>query len=545
MALDIDPDGGFTPRHLGPTPDEVSEMLGVAGCESLQELVDSTIPADIRFGRELRLPPGLPEHRLLEELRRRADRNRIFRSYLGMGYHGTITPGVIRRNILENPGWYTQYTPYQAEISQGRLEVLLNFQTMVIDLTGLEIANASLLDEGTAAAEAMTLLYGEAREDERNRFFVSRGCHPQTIEVLRTRAEPVGVEVVVGDHREFVLDGTVFGALVQYPTTDGTIHDYRAFCDAAHEAGALVAVAADPLALTLLTPPGEFGADVAVGSTQRFGVPMGHGGPHAAYFAIREEFKRKVPGRIIGVSVDAAGNRALRMALQTREQHIRREKATSNICTSQVLLAVIAGMYAVYHGPDGLRDIARRIRNRTTVLAEGLERLGHHVLTDIWFDTLRVRPAGDGTRDEAVAVLARALESGINLRDFGDGTVGITLDETVAPEDLDDLFSVFSTAAGAVVGAGWEAGEPGGGTDDGSGDPGGRSPGTSSALGVAAAELAEELSAPQLPEGVRRTSTYLEHPVFNTHHSETGMLRYIHRLETRDLSLTTSMIPLG
>ncbi|MDX1567786.1 MAG: aminotransferase class V-fold PLP-dependent enzyme, partial [Longimicrobiales bacterium] len=538
MALDIDADGGFAARHLGPTPDEVDEMLDLLGCETLQDLVDSTVPADIRFERELRLPTATPEHLLVEELRRRAAKNRVFRSYLGMGYHGTITPGVIRRNILENPGWYTQYTPYQAEISQGRLEALLNFQTMVIDLTGLEIANASLLDEGTAAAEAMTLFHGEVRGENRNRFFVSRGCHPQTIEVLRTRAEPVDVEIVVGDHRELAFDETFFGALVQYPTTDGTIHDYRDFCEAAHEVGALVAVAADPLALTLLTPPGEFGADAAVGSTQRFGVPMGHGGPHAAYFAIREKFKRKVPGRIIGLSVDADGNRALRMALQTREQHIRREKATSNICTSQVLLAVIAGMYAVYHGPDGLREIARRIRNRTTVLAEGLKRLGHDVLTESWFDTLRVRPAGEGTRDEAMTVLARALESGINLRDFGDGTVGVSLDETVGPEELDDLFRVFSTAASAVVGAGSGVGESEGG-------PGEGSPGTPSTPDVTAAELAGELSSPPLPEGVRRTSEYLQHPVFTTHHSETGMLRYIHRLETRDLSLNTSMIPLG
>jgi len=508
MSVSIEPPRDFQRRHLGPRAEEVQAMLDALDCQSLSDLVGATIPESIRFEGDLDLPDAVTEAELLERLRSLASRNRLLRSYIGMGYHGTLTPGVILRNVLENPGWYTQYTPYQAEISQGRLEALLDFQTMVIDLTGLEIANASLLDEATAAAEAMTMLYGESKEAERRRFFVSEACHPQTIAVLRTRAEPVGVEIVVGEHETVALDETFFGALVQYPATDGTVHDYRAFCDRVREAGAETVIAADPLALTLLTPPGELGAAIAVGSTQRFGVPMGHGGPHAAYLAAREDFKRKMPGRIIGVSVDAEGNRALRMALQTREQHIRRERATSNICTAQVLLAVVAGMYAVYHGPRGLRRIAERIRAQAAVLAAGLERLGHEVATETFFDTLRVRP-GDENADE---LLARALAAGINLRAFSDGTVGIALDETVRPRDLDDLFRVFA---------------------------GGEDP------GFHARGLADEVDPPALPGPLDRTSAYMEHPVFNSYHSETEMLRYIHRLETRDLSLNHSMIPLG
>ncbi len=508
MSVSIEPPRDFQRRHLGPRDEEVQAMLDALDCESLADLVRATIPESIRFEGDLDLPEAVTEAELLERLRSLASRNRLLRSYIGMGYHGTLTPGVILRNILENPGWYTQYTPYQAEISQGRLEALLNFQTMVIDLTGLEIANASLLDEATAAAEAMTMLYGEATEAERQKFFVSEACHPQTIAVLRTRAAPVGVEIVVGDHETAALDETFFGTLAQYPATDGTVHDYRAFCDRVRAVGAETVIAADPLALTLLTPPGELGAAIAVGSTQRFGVPMGHGGPHAAYLAAREDFKRKMPGRIIGVSVDAEGNRALRMALQTREQHIRRERATSNICTAQVLLAVMAGMYAVYHGPEGLRRIAERVRGQTAVLSAGLERLGHEVNTETFFDTLRVRP-GDGNADE---LLARAVAAGINLRAFSDGTVGVALDETVRPRDLDDLFRVFA----------------------GGDDP-----------GFHAVGLADGIDTPALPPSLERTSPYMEHPVFNSYHSETEMLRYIHRLETRDLSLNHSMIPLG
>jgi len=505
MPTRIDVPAGFEHRHLGPDPEETKAMLGALGYDSLDALMERVVPEAIHHRAVLALPEPLPESELLRVLRERASANQVFRSYLGMGYHDTVVPGVILRNVMENPGWYTQYTPYQAEISQGRLEALLNYQTMVIDLTGLEIANASLLDEATAAAEAMHLAHQEARGDA-NRFFVSELCHPQTIEVVKTRAWPLGIEVVVGDHETVDLDG-VFGVLVQYPVTDGRVLDYRAFTERAHAAGAVVIAAADLLSLALLTPPGEWGADIAVGNTQRFGVPMGFGGPHAAYMSARDAFKRKMPGRIIGVSVDADGNPALRMALQTREQHIRREKATSNICTAQVLLAIMAGAYAVYHGPDGIRAIAQRVRDLTTVLARGLTDLGHEVLTPVWFDTIRVRPAG-GT----AGVLEQAHAHRINLRDFGDGTLGIALDEGVLPEDVDDLFAVFN------------------GGDAASFDARG---------------LASATPEPELPAELRRASEYLTHEVFNRYHSETEMLRYLHKLESRDLSLNQSMIPLG
>jgi len=480
-------------------------MLETLGYESLDALIDDVVPEAIRLRRALDLPAALPESELLRRLRGHAAKNRVLRSWIGMGYADTIVPGVILRNIMENPGWYTQYTPYQAEIAQGRLEALLNYQTLVIDLTGLEIANASLLDEGTAVAEAMHLAHEEAAKGAK-RFFVSELCHPQTIEVVRTRAWPLGIEVVVGDHETYDFGEDTFGVVLQYPATDGRVLDYRAFCERAHAAGAMVVAAADLLSLALLTPPGEWGADVAVGNTQRFGVPMGFGGPHAAYMAARGAFKRKMPGRIIGVSVDADGNPALRMALQTREQHIRREKATSNICTAQVLLAIMAGAYAVYHGPQGVRAIAERIRALTGVLVEGLERLGHEVLTDVYFDTVRVRPKGG-----AAPMLKAALDAGVNLRDFGDGTVGVALDEAVLPEDLDDLFAALAGGSAAFD----------------------------------ARSLAEEADTPQLPEAVRRTSPYLQHEVFNRYHSETEMLRYLHKLESRDLALNTSMISLG
>ena len=478
-------------------------MLAVVGVASLDRLMEETVPDSIRLGRPLGIPGGVPEAELLARLGKVASGNRKWRSFLGMGYSGTITPGVIRRNVLENPGWYTQYTPYQAEIAQGRLEALLNFQTTVIDLTGLEIANASLLDEATAAAEAMFMLFGKGGKRRGHVFLVAEDCHPQTIGVVATRAEPLGIEVRVGSFRNFSFDATVFGALVQYPATDGGVHDYRALCEAARAAGSHVVVAADFLSLALLTPPGEFGADVAVGSTQRFGVPMGYGGPHAAYIACREEFKRQLPGRIIGVSRDRHGNPALRMALQTREQHIRRERATSNICTAQVLLAVMAGMYAVYHGPEGLRRIAARIRRQAATLARGLAAAENEIVHGVFFDTLRVRPARGGA-----AVLAAAGEARINLRDFGDGTVGVALDETVTPADLDDLLAVFGAGGSSL-------------------------------------ELAGSFEPAGFPAQLARCSPYLEHPVFNSYHSETEMLRYIRRLESRDLSLTTSMIPLG
>ena len=506
MSTRIDAPADFEARHLGPDDSEVEAMLGLLGYDTLDRLIDAAVPPPIRMAGSLGLPEPLPEADLIERLRDIARRNRVYKSFIGMGYHDTLVPGVIQRNILENPGWYTQYTPYQAEISQGRLEALLNFQTMVIDLTGLEVANASLLDEGTAAAEAMHLAYGEAKE-ERDTFFVSELCHPQTIAVVQTRARPLGIEVVVGDHDTFEFHERVFGALVQYPGTEGGVRDYRAFCLKAHTAGALVIAAADLLSLALLTPPGEWGADVAVGNTQRFGVPMGFGGPHAAYIAAGEAFKRRMPGRIIGVSVDADGNPALRMALQTREQHIRREKATSNICTAQVLLAIMAGAYAVYHGPDGIRAIAQRIRDMAGVLTGGLGLLGHELISEVFFDTVHVRPSGD-----AGEVLAHALAAGMNLRDFGDGTLGIALDEATRPEDLDRLFAAFN---------------------------GGEAP------DFDARTLAQQGGAPALPDWAERTSSYLEHPVFNRYHSETEMLRYLHKLESRDLSLNASMIPLG
>jgi glycine dehydrogenase len=503
MALSIDPDRRFQERHVGPDDDEVRAMLDTLGLDSLDALVESTVPASIRLRGDLRLPDAVSEKELHSRLRLLGAQNRLFRSYLGMGYYGTIVPGVIQRNVLENPGWYTQYTPYQAEIAQGRLEALLNFQTAVIDLTGLDIANASLLDEGTAAAEAMHLVHAEAPADA-NVLLVADDCHPQTIEVVRTRARHLGVRVVVAPPDRFDFSGA-FGCLVQFPATDGAVRDYRALAGRAHAAGVKVVAATDLLALCLLTPPGEWGADVAVGSAQRFGVPMGYGGPHAAFMAARDEFKRKMPGRIIGVSVDAQGNRALRMALQTREQHIRREKATSNICTAQVLLAVMASMYAVYHGPKGLRRIAARVHALATTLAAGLEAAGHELVHRHWFDTLRVRPA----RRSAEQVIATARDRRINLRSFGDGTVGIALDETADPKDLDEILLSFGV----------------------------EKPDTRA--------LAARLEPAPFPAGLARTSSYLEHPVFGTHHSESEMLRYMHRLEAKDLSLNTSMIPLG
>jgi glycine dehydrogenase len=502
--IDAGPD--FHARHIGPDEADVAAMLETLGRDSLASLIDDVVPRSIRLGRDLDLPEAVTEAALLAHVRAVADKNRVLRSFLGMGYADTYTPGVILRNVLENPGWYTQYTPYQAEIAQGRLEALLNFQTMVIDLTRLDIANASLLDEGTAAAEAMHLAHGVA-EDDADTFFVSELCHPQTIEVVKTRARPLGIDVVVGDHERFELHDRVLGVLLQYPATDGQVLDYRSFAARAKALGGTVIAATDLLALALLTPPGEWGADVAVGNSQRFGVPMGFGGPHAAFMAARDSFKRQLPGRIIGVSVDAAGSPALRMALQTREQHIRREKATSNICTAQVLLAVMAGAYAVYHGPAGIRRIAERVRELAGVLEAGLGLLGHELLTDVFFDTVHVRPD-----EEAGAVLARALAAGINIRDFRDGTLGIALDEVTKPEDVDDLFAVFN---------------------------GGTPPDFS------ARSLSEKGAAPPLPDWARRESAYLTHPVFNRHHSETEMLRYLHRLESRDLSLNTSMIALG
>ncbi|MEH1831055.1 MAG: aminomethyl-transferring glycine dehydrogenase [Nostoc sp.] len=493
----------FAPRHIGPNSDDIQQMLKVLGFPSLDALIDQTVPQAIRLKQPLKLPEAESEYAALAWLKKVAAKNQVFRSYIGMGYYDSITPPVIGRNILENPGWYTAYTPYQPEIAQGRLEALLNFQTLIIDLTGLEIANASLLDEATAAAEAMNLSYGVCK-NQANAYFVSDDCHPQTIDVLQTRAQPLGIKIIVGDHHTFNFDQPIFGAVLQYPASDGTIYDYRAFIEKAHAKGALVTVAADPLSLTLLTPPGEFGADIAVGSTQRFGIPLGFGGPHAAYFATKEEYKRLVPGRIVGVSKDAQGKPALRLALQTREQHIRREKATSNICTAQVLLAVMASMYAVYHGPTGLKQIAENIHSLTVLLAQGLKRLGYKVVSESFFDTLRVELGTHNLKD----ILAAAEQLQINLRIFDATAVGISLDETTTPEDLIDLWQIFA------------------GTND-------------------LPFTLEELTSPLPHLSFSRTSTYLTHPVFNRYHSETELLRYLHRLESKDLSLTTSMIPLG
>ncbi len=490
----------FVQRHIGPSDAEVQAMLATLGFGSLEALIDQAVPAAIRLQRPLSLGEGQSESDLLKELKAIAAQNKLFRSFIGMGYYNTITPPVIQRNILENPGWYTQYTPYQPEIAQGRLEALLNFQTMVIDLTGLEIANASLLDEGTAAAEAMTLSYAQHKGQSKT-FWVSEACHPQTIEVVQTRARPLGIEVLVGDHRRFDFSTPVFGVLLQYPATDGAIYDYTAFIEQAHEQGAIATVAADLLSLTLLKPPGEFGADIAVGSTQRFGVPLGYGGPHAAYFATKEAFKRQIPGRLVGVSKDASGQPALRLALQTREQHIRRDKATSNICTAQVLLAIIASMYAVYHGPDGLKRIATRIHQLTAALAEGLKAQGYELGSEPFFDTLRV------TVPDAGVILERAIAHQINLRLINPTTIGISLDETTTPADLQDLLQIFAP--------------------------------DSTALSVPSPHALP----PAAP--FARTTPYLTHPVFHRYHSETELLRYMYRLQLKDLSLTTAMIPLG
>jgi glycine dehydrogenase len=506
MTSKLAPSDTFVHRHIGPTDGDVLQMLGVIGAASLDELIDQTIPQSIRFNGALGIGQPRGEHEIIEELRGLAGQNVVLRSCIGMGYYGTITPPVIGRNILENPGWYTQYTPYQAEISQGRLEALLNFQTMVADLTALPLANASLLDEATAAAEAMAMCWHIA-EQQRGQFFVAEDCHPQTIAVVKARAKALGIECVVGSSARIDFSGRKYcGILLQYPTTDGSVVDYTPVIEAAHAAGTLVVMAADLLALTLLKAPGEFGADIAVGSTQRFGVPMGLGGPHAAYLATQNQFVRKMPGRLVGVSKDSAGQPALRLAIQTREQHIRRDKATSNICTAQVLLAIMASMYAVYHGPDGLKRIAERVRGLTAALAAGLRKLGHEIPHAVMFDTLRVRPRGL----EAASVIAAARASGYNLRDFDDGSIGISLDETTTRNDVEALIQSF--AGGATI-------------------------------HINVDQLAS--SAGQYPANLARTTAYLTHPVFNSYHSETEMLRYIYRLMSRDLSLAQSMIPLG
>tara|TARA_B100002049_G_scaffold236388_1_gene222957 strand:+ start:1771 stop:4599 length:2829 start_codon:yes stop_codon:yes gene_type:complete len=484
----------FLLRHIGPSRLEIQEMLDEMGFDTIDGLIQKTIPKSIQTKTPLNIGPGIDEFSLLKRIKGIASKNKVARSYIGTGYYGTITPPVIQRNVLENPGWYTAYTPYQAEISQGRLEALLNYQTMIIDMTKLDIANASLLDESTAAAEAMVMMLRST--NKRNQLLVANDCHPQTIDVLKTRSNPIGVELVIKPVDEFKFTENVFGALVQYPSTDGKVFDFSEICNRAHKSGALVAVATDLLGLALLPTPGEIGADIAVGNSQRFGVPIGFGGPHAAFIAAKENFKRKMPGRIIGVSVDSNGDRALRMALQTREQHIRRDKATSNICTAQVLLAVMASMYAVYHGPEGIKAIASRVHEKTKDLANALQTSGYKIVHDQFFDTIRIALSKQSSQD-----LKESAESiNLNFRYYDNGDIGISLDETISKGDLSDILSVFSS------------------------------------------KLSKDNN---FNLSLNRESDLLRHNVFNLYHSETEMMRYIHRLETKDLTLNTSMISLG
>ena len=484
----------FSLRHIGPRKSEINEMLEELGLKNIDELIEKTIPESIHIKSELNIGNGLDEFSLLKKIKSIASKNKVARSYIGTGYYGTITPPVIQRNILENPGWYTAYTPYQAEISQGRLEALLNYQTMVTEMTGLNISNASLLDESTAAAEAMVMMLRSTKD--RNQFLVASDCHPQTIDVLKTRSEPIGVELIIKPLDEFNFTDKIFGVLIQYPSTDGKVFDFEDLCKQAHDNGSLVAVATDLMALALIPTPGEIGADIAVGNSQRFGVPMGFGGPHAAFISAKENFKRKMPGRIIGESIDSNGNRALRMALQTREQHIRRDKATSNICTAQVLLAVMAGMYSIYHGPIGIRAIANRIHDKTKILANSLKSSGYKIVYEQFFDTIRI-----SLRNNSVNEIVKAAESNnLNFRYFDNGDVGISLDETTSQGDLNDILSIFNS------------------------------------------ELSQS---DDFNLSLNRKSTFLNHEVFNKYHSETEMMRYMHRLETKDLTLNTSMISLG
>ncbi len=497
----------FQRRHNGPNADDTKLMLDTIGINSIEELISKTVPDTIRLKQDLNLPEAISEFEYLQQLKEAAAKNKVLKNYIGQGYYGTITPSVILRNIFENPGWYTQYTPYQAEISQGRLESLLNFQTMVCDLTGMPISNASLLDEATAAAEAMAMLFHHVNKTdniEKPKFFVDEAVFPQTKDVLITRGIPIGVELVFGDYKTTTIDAAFFGALVQYPNDNGSIEDYRSFIDAIHEANGYIVMATDLLALTLLKSPGELGADVAVGNSQRFGVPLGFGGPHAAFFATKDDFKRGMPGRLIGISVDAQGNRALRMALQTREQHIKREKATSNICTAQALLANMAAMYAVYHGPQGLQQIAKRVATLAQVLEDSLQQLGYSNLNKAYFDTLKLK-----VDVEKIKLIAE--KNGINFR-YADGHLSISLDETTSQKDVLDIAYVFAELNG---------------------------------LNEAEIAFDSDAEITAIPSFAKRTSSYLTHAVFNTHHSESQMMRYIKMLENRDLSLNHSMISLG
>lgn len=501
----------FAYRHIGPREHEVSQMLEAVGVDSLEQLISETVPHGIRLKNELNLSEAMTESEFLAHIRVLARKNKVFKTYIGMGYHPTIMPGVVQRNILENPGWYTAYTPYQAEIAQGRLEALLNFQTMVSDLTGLPIANASLLDESTAAAEAMGMFYSARSRDQAkngaNKFFVSLHCLHQTIDLLKTRAKPMGIELVIGDHREFSFKEDYFGMLLQYPAGDGEVYDYAETVKEAKTFDIKVAVAADIMSLVLLTPPGEWGADAVVGTTQRFGIPLGFGGPHAAYFATTDEHKRLIPGRIIGQTIDMDGNTALRMALQTREQHIKREKATSNICTAQVLLAVMAGMYAAYHGPEGLRNIAGKIHHQAVTVAQELQKLGYEQLNEQFFDTLRIE-----TGDVSTSLLKKIAEKHeVNLRYISNHEVGISINETTNFESLNQLIAIFAEAK----------------------------------ENEELKEITALLKVSAIGQNLQRGSSFLQHPVFNSYRSETDMMRYIKKLERKDLSLNHSMIPLG
>ena len=499
----------FTNRHIGPDENQIREMLEVTGASSLDELINETIPSQIKLTEKLNLTEAVSEFKFLQNLKEIADKNKIFKSYIGMGYNPSITPQVILRNILENPGWYTQYTPYQAEISQGRLEALLNFQTMVTDLTAMDISNASLLDEGTSAAEAMLMFYHlrSGNKKNANTIFVSEECFPQTIEVIKTRATPLEINVQVGNHKNIELTDDIFAVLVQYPTGDGEIYNYRNLFSEAHAKEIFTIVAADILSLTLLTPPGEFGADAVVGSTQRFGIPMGYGGPHAAFFATRDKFKRQIPGRLIGVSLDVHENKAYRMALQTREQHIKREKATSNICTAQVLLAVAAGMYAVYHGPEGLKSIAKKVHSLTKLLEAGLKQLGIKQLNELYFDTINI----DIDKDKISDLRKLAESKQINFRYF-ESAVGISINEVTELNDIEEIISLFEIFTGNKK--------------------------------VNLEKIKTEIEI-NFPDEFRRESNFLYNEIFNKYYSETEMLRYMKGLENKDLSLTTSMIPLG
>ena len=506
----------FCDRHIGPRETDINSILDTIGASSIQELIDQTIPAHIQLQSEMDLPKPLTEDRFIEHMKSLGAKNKTFRSYIGMGYFNTVLPGVIQRNILENPGWYTSYTPYQAEIAQGRLEALLNFQTMVSDLTAMDLANASLLDEGTAAAEAMIMLYNsrtrQQKKDGVNKFFVSEDCLPQTIDILKTRSEPLGIKIIIADHNDFNFDSSFFSALFQYPGKYGQIYDYSSLTNILKEKDITVVVAADLLSLSLLKPPGEWGADVVVGTTQRFGIPLGYGGPHAAYFATSEKYKRNIPGRIIGVSEDTDGNQALRMALQTREQHIKREKATSNICTAQALLAIMAGMYGVYHGSYGLKAISTEIHSLTNLLSEGLKQLGYHQKNTNYFDTILIS-IGNVSIDNIIAI---SEKHHINFNIIKDDLLSISLDEK---DDLDSvrvILEVFATASSH-----------------------------SDYKNLINEVLESGIKSLTFDQNLLRKSEYMKHEIFNKFHSETEMMRYIKSLENKDFSLTTSMIPLG